>query len=229
MKKGLRKRILIQLSIFISILIIDLYVFRGYFSSSVIISPNEWNYEIDRSSKLSITKNNNKYLFNYNNNSLSPKYVLNYRSGKKLMKFNDTIFFYSLRKNLFPNYDTDYSNSFDCGTGLDLISINPFDSYKIEKTYQEIINECSYSDYFKKTEYFQKKFPKQFKHLKYHQIDSLIIKEKDFISNKDSVKVEYFIVMYSYLSKDRLRTVSNKINVSLKDLFESYIERTDKY
>ncbi|AFM04757.1 hypothetical protein Fleli_2387 [Bernardetia litoralis DSM 6794] len=222
-KKPIIKILTVQIIILIGLITIDLYVFRGYYTSKIIIQPNSWRNTQNYSCKLTIEqKNNNKYLFKFKNKSIIPSYFLNYRNEKYFQNINDTLFFTYIRKNLFPAYRFDYYNSFDCGTGLGLTSINPFESFEIEKTYNDIIEESYHQDLLKKTDFFHNKVKKSYEDLDYKEIDSLLKKESEIISITDSIEIEYYTIMYSFVSKEEKYTKSNKINVSLKDLLEKY-------
>jgi len=215
--------ILIQLLIVLTLITIDLYVFRGFYSSKVYIQYEEWNNDQIYSCELKIEKiSNDNYLFTFRNKSILPKYFLNYRNDKIRQKVTDTIFFNYLEKNLFPAYSFDYYRRFDCGTGVGLSSINPLESFRIEKSYEDIINESSSLNRIKNITFFNKRFID----LDYYEIDSLIVNENPLVSINDSIEIEYYINMNSFISKDVNYIVSNRINVSLKDILDQYKKRS---
>lgn len=227
LKKAIKRVLLIQFVAFISLVLIDLYIFKGFYTSKVIIHPEFWNEGENYSCEFNIRKKtDNKYLFTFKN-SISPKYFVNYRNEKHFQNVSDTLFFDYLGKNLFPAYSSNFSYSFGCGTGLGYTSINPFESHKVEKSYTEIIKECSSINLLKNSSYLSnKKYSKEyFFELNNTEIDSLIKYENQFVSVKDSIQVEYFIVMYSFISKNKMHIVSNRINVSVKDLLNEYCKQ----
>lgn len=225
-KRNVIARVLIiQLLVFIWLLSIDLYVFKGFYTSKVTIAPDVWGNSKSYSCKLKIEKKtDNKYLFTFTNNSIIPQYFINYRNGQHFQNVTDSLFFNYLDRNLFPAYHVGYSLNFDCGTGLGYTSINPLESYEIEKNYEDIIKECSTFDILKKTDFIYEKSKKKYLELKsnYLEIDSLIRDESQLVLATDSLEVEYYIMTYSFVSKNQMYTLSNRIKVSIKDLLEQY-------
>jgi len=212
-----------QLLIILSLIIIDLYVFRGFYTSKIHIKPDAWVNDQTHSCKFQIEKiANDKYLFTFKNNSILPKYFLNYRNEEYLQKITDTMFFDYSGKNLFPAYGFDYYYNFDCGTGLGLSSINPLETFKIEKNYKDIINEFCHFGTIMKTSFFNKRTEKPYTELSFEEIDSLIINGSELVSKTDSVQIEYYIKMNSSFSKNGIYSVSNKINIGLNDLLSQY-------
>lgn len=207
------------------LIVTDLYIFKGFYSSKIIIKPGHWEDDKNYSCELLIEKKtDNKYLFTFKNNSLIPKYILNYRNEEHFQNLPDTLFFNYLGRNLFPAYSFNYSNNFSCGTGLGLTSINPFEFHKIEVTYNDIIKDCSNIYTLKGTDFIYMKSKKQYLKLEsnYREIDSLIKDENQLILATDSIQVEYYMNIYSFVSKNKMHTVSNRINVSIKDLLDQY-------
>lgn len=228
-KKIIVRIIIIQFLIFIAIVLFDLYAFRGFFTSKIHINPDPWGSEQTYSCDFSIEKTKkNNYLFSFKNQSLFPKYFINYRWREYSQSITDSVFFRYDRKNLHPNFGFDYSYSFDCGTGLGLSSINPLESFTIEKSYLQIIEESSYMSLFRKSNFLYKNIKKKYIDLNHKQLDSIIRTDIKLISETDSIEIEYYIMMNSFLSKKDIYTTSNKIKVSLKDLLNKYIERQKK-
>ncbi len=217
--KKIIKIISIQFLLFFILILIDLYVFRGYYTSEIIINPNMWVDNQDYDCNLKIEKDNKNYIFRLTNKSICPKYFTNYRNDELFQKLGDTLPLLYLEKNLGDLYSEGYYPHFDCGTGLGLTSINPFDSFEIRKTYNDIINENSHN-LIKTIE-----LNKPIKSFSKKQIDSIINNEFKSISEKDSIDVEYYLPMISFVSKNSLYVVSNKINLSKKDLFIRYMKR----
>lgn len=222
----------IQFLVIFGLIISDLFVFKGYYTSKVIVQSEYKGNSEDYSCEFNIKKGiGDKYIFTFKNYSLFPKYFLNYRDDELFQNITDSIFFDYLGGNLFPAYATDYSLNFDCGTGLGLTSINPLESFEIEKTYKEIIEEFSTLDMLAKTTYLSERTPaeKPFYEFKNNEIDSFIKSESRHVLTTDSVQVEYYISMYSFVSKDKIYTVSNRINVSMIDLISEYLIRKNRY
>jgi len=222
---------LVQLSVIFFLIIIDLYLFRGYYTSRVIITsgydydPDDYTYGIY------IKKGkDDKYIIKFKNYSLFPRYLRNYRNDELIQHLTDTIFFNQLGGNLFPAYGTNYSYDFGCGTGLGLTGINPYESFKIEKSYKDIIKEFSSSEILANSMYLYESSPSResFNQIDYDEIDSLIESESQHVLATDSVKIEYYINMYSFVSRNPIRIISNRINVSVKDLIDEYMNKRNK-
>lgn len=226
-RNAAKRVLLIQFLVFLLLIIIDLYVFRGFYSSEIIINPNHPFITENNSCCFKIKKEtDDKYIFTFKNYSLFPKYLMNYRNEQYFQSVHSDLFFNYIDAIIFPAYGTDYNLNFDCGTGLGLSSINPFESFKVEMTYKEIIEDISWLDILSNSMYLEERysFEKPFYDLEYDEIDSLIVEVSQNVLITDSVQVEYFVPLYSFVSKDRINMESNKVTVSMKDILDEYMK-----
>lgn len=210
LKNPVIKTLMTQLFIFFGFILMDIYTFRGYYSSMVKIQTGLYDSKQKSTSVLRIRKtDDNIYHFHFKNNSILPIYLINYRNDHYIQNITDSSFFNYFHPTL-PQIQN-YQNRFDCGTGLGLTSINPLETFEIVKTYNEIIEEARF--------------------MLSNQIDNKTdLPQYDLIPNPqnletttvtaDSISIEYYIVLYSFVSKTEMQIISNQINISLTDLME---------
>jgi len=221
MKKVI-KIFIVQIAILFLFIFIDLFFFAGFYTSKVYIQSRGYECNAkDNSCRFTIEKKNNlTYELVFKNNSLAPKYFLNYRFEELQQNVTDTLFYSYLGRNVYPAYDFDYDIHFDCGTGVELSSINPLKNFVINKSYRQILKEFSNFYTIKNLDFLYESIP--YKKYKYEEIDSLIKFKSQFILVTDSIQLEYYVPMFSFISKNKKYSSSNLFKVSLKDLFDEY-------
>lgn len=219
----------VVIALFLVLILIDLYVFRGYFNVDIFrryFADYSERKEIQSDNlEFKIQKSDSSFLINFRNKSLKPYFVKTYR-WKVKFPVNDSIFFLHLRsKSYYPKLRDDYGDGMDCGTGIGYFSINPLESFEQEIGYYELIkNHLSY-DHRKKTQgdtindlFYDKPLIISKKDQLPYQIN------RDDLTEKDSLSLRLYIPVYNYNYNQLIYVKSNKIKVSYLDVIKNDIQ-----
>ena len=233
--KKIFKIVKVLFALFLVLILIDLYIFRGYlylgFFREYFTDYTE-RKEIESSNlEFKIQKSDSSFYINFNNKSLKPYFVKTYRWGPKF-PVNDSIFFLHLRsKSYYPKLQDDYGDGMDCGTGIGYFSINPLESFKQEISYSKLIkNHLSY-DHRKRTDGDTINDLFYDKPLMISKEDKLpyLINRND-LTEKDSLSLRLYIPVYNYNYSEMIYVKSNKIKVSYLDVIKNHIQvKKDEY
>lgn len=225
MKLNKLKKIITYLIIFSLIFVLfDLYILRGLTSAHFL-----YQKDIDsKKSEFTIEKKNKElYTFTFKNKSIIPSYFVNYRNGNIFTNDIEYIFFIDNRNRIMNTIGDikEIDLTFGCGNGLGHYSINPYEKFIKDYSYEDILNEISYPS---------KIFDKEGNDLLYG--DKLFSDKKNFILNensrinkKDSLDIQFYTGLYSMESYDFYPIKSNNIKIGYLDIIENYIERESKY
>jgi hypothetical protein len=226
--KKLFKIILSLVTICLILILIDLYLLRGYLTPnllSFIYTKNSKAKEIkNKDCNLFIKKEGDFYNLTFENKSYKPFLIWTYRNEKPLFKVNDSIFFQNLRyKSYFPQYKNDYHYGLDCGTGAGFFAINSYESFQIKKTYKELIKFI----YWRSVHQYNIEND-TIKDLIYNKPLLLTDRRKEFkiferndLTEKDSTEVQFYIPLFSFDHKKLSYIKSNKIRLSYKDIINN--------
>lgn len=123
----------------------------------------------------------------------------------------------------YPHFSTDFEYGFDCGTGVGMTAICPRESFRIEKTYKELLENYDYTyDHFKEEDslgiitndlYHQKPLIELVEH-------EFKILENASVKRQDSVDVRFYIPVFSPIKGDLYYIKSNTIKFSYFDIIE---------
>lgn len=218
--------IVLSLSIYF---LLDIYLTRGYFSQR--LYPERLNRKaIDGSSLIDFQINklrNGNYGFLIKNRKPSIFYFIAYRDGKVILSKDQVkIFNYGRVKIETPIYQSKENSGFDCGTGLGLITINPFEVFKKELNYDQLLEKISYRSQITRR-----------RDTSYHDLiydKPLILKERgswreinsrSSIEEVDSISVSFYMPIYSIIRGQELKIYSNSIMISYKDVINKLAEK----
>ncbi|MCD8401471.1 hypothetical protein LNJ05_12225 [Tenacibaculum finnmarkense genomovar ulcerans] len=200
-----------------------MYFLRGL-TSSYFIYERKVNIE---KTKFSIEKRENGiYTFTFKNNSITPKYFLFYREGEIFLNGMDTLFFYGNRARVIDKKNISKIDlMFGCGNGLGITSINPYEKFQKDYSYEDILNEISYlgmiSDYKNKDLLYGENL--------FSDEKELILNKKSMLNEIDSLEVQFYYGMYSVGENKQYPIKSNTIKIGYLDLIKNYIENELKY
>lgn len=208
---------------------LDLYIFRGIYSSRIPITYKNNEVYLNHNFDFSITKKNDSiYNFKFSNKAFSPKLILSYRYDW-IQNLSDSLFFSNyMFNNMYPNIkQQDYGFHFSCGTGVAPSSVNPYEKFNVEFSYREIIERCYYQ--INNTYNCDILNLVNIKELDYLKFDSLVFTEKFRFKEKDSVKLEFYFPLFGLYTPERSYITSNKISIASNDLLEVYIKQRKEY
>lgn len=205
--------------------LLDLYIFRGFYSSKTPINYKNNEVYLNHNFEFLISKKNDSiYNFKFSNKAFPPKLIVSYRYDW-IQNLSDSLFFSNyMFDNIYPNINKqDYDFHFSCGTGVVPSSINPFEKFNTEFSYREIVERCYYQimntyncdilDIVKNRK------------LNYSKFDSLVFTEKFRFKEKDSVKLEFYFPLFGLYTSERSYISSNKISIASNDLLTAYIKK----
>jgi hypothetical protein len=236
--KKIRRFLIIILSIGLivfGLVFIDLVVTRGLGFAAVIDYDGRHFVDVpdqDPNVIYEITPlANGRYNFRFENNAFTPKFLTVYRNDDVRYELNDTVFFsYASRPQLFFE-DTVIASvgSWGCGTGLGPVTVNPFEVFEIEYTYEELLA----SSFWELRGCFYGEAPSD---LIYHQrflkdSNDLWIKidpETSVIPKTDSIAVNYNFYLRSVVDNERYMVSSNTIQLNYLDLLNVMIYRENE-
>ncbi len=146
-------------------------------------------------------------------------------------KVNDSVFINHLRyKSNFPKYLNKYEYGLDCGTGAGTFTVNPFESFKIKKSYNELINFINWRYHHQNNSTRD-----TIKDLIYNKPLLLIDRDKNFkifkrndLTNKDSTEIELYIPLFNTDHTNLFYVKSNKVKLSYKDIINNLTESEKK-
>lgn len=202
---------------------IDLYAFRGYYSSNVLalfsdksdsIGVADFDYKIT-------PLGNDFFKFKIKNKSLLPAYVLTYRYDQLLYQLDDTkAIQLGLRsKILSPERLGDASYGFDCGTGLGMVSINPYENFEDTISYEQLLQ--SYNLINQLSTVIKDTVFDPFHHqvLFYWDENKTMIWNQDMERlNTDSIELQFFLPTHSITDGKQLNAYSNVLKISYIDI-----------
>ncbi len=213
--------------------IIDLYVFRGYFSTPLFdASFNNYTFESkeikNTDCEFTIEKNKNLYILTFENNSFKPFLIWTYRWDTPFFKINDTTFFQHTRlKANFPKYKNSYKYGLDCGSDAGDFSINPYEKFSVKFNNQEILNLAywgAYHQYNEKNDTIMDLiYNKPLIHINGRKNTFKLFKRND-ISKKDSIAMQLYFPLFSYNNKELFYVKSNYIKLSYKDIINKLVK-----
>jgi hypothetical protein len=125
------------------------------------------------------------------NNSPIPKILFGHRLYSSLKLTKKDLFILASRKEMiFNEVMIKDSYSFDCGTGLELMILNPYQKFEQVISYKDLLERVGY------------------------------IKNKELLSSylKDSIKIRFFLPAHSIVNGLQTNSYSNSISISTKDL-----------
>jgi hypothetical protein len=234
---------LVYLSIFIlGVLIIEMYVFRGYFISGLVDDMNKGVYKLksiqanDPDTLLnyhySVEWTNDSTLsFNVRNNGFGCQYFTHYRyDGRGYGLFDGgfkeevTSILPYLYKLSSPLKNEEKTLQFDCGTGLGQTTFCPFHSVTTSVEITELLgfnpNPWDFTNF--KSDYFHDIFyDEKICSLVFNQSETILNWNTDYICNeKDSVELQFHLPLHSVYDKKERKIYSNSIKVAYCDLLE---------
>ncbi|MEE4000308.1 hypothetical protein V1T75_08155 [Tenacibaculum sp. FZY0031] len=231
--KKLIKFALTILSFLIIFILVDLYVFRGYFSDLYLGPFYENNLKteeiISNDLELKIIKQKNIYEINFKNKTLKPYFIWTYR-WNVYFPVNDSIFSFHYRFNAnFPEHKDEFDYSVSCSTGLNTFTINPLESFQNKLNYKQIVN-LVYWPY-----YHHQKIKNDTimdlihgKPLLFNNDKVMKIFERNDISKRDSINLKFYLPVFNYNNQNLIYVKSNNIKIAYKDIVENLI-KSEKY
>lgn len=235
--KKLKKFALLILSLLIISLIVDIFIFRGYFLADYTGSKKTYGDYSNKVSKISYSVKklgNSNYYLTLDNNSFSPIYIWSYRNEELIQKFNDSILFqYASRYKIkFPLKETEYHYGFDCGTGVGMTAIRPFESFSLEVNYNYLLdffdirydhyNEINLKDSVINDLFYNKP-------LFLEDNGKFLFVKNIAIGKKDSVKVNFYLPTFTFFRGEIIYAKSNEVKFSYLDLLNKIKERDSLY
>ncbi|MGB1041781.1 MAG: hypothetical protein ACPGU6_00165 [Tenacibaculum sp.] len=209
----------------------DLYIIRGYITPNILYSLN---FDYSRNGlettneycNLTITKEDDSFNIQFKNNSYKPFLVWTYR-WDSYFKVNDSVFIDHLRyKSYFPKHTNKYEYGLDCGTGAGTFTVNPFETFKIKKTYKELVNFI----YWENVHQYNS-INDTINDLIYNKPLLLVDRDKEFkifkrndLTDKDSTEIELYLPLFTIDHKTLFYVKSNKIKISYKDIINNLIK-----
>jgi len=233
MSRAIKISLIVGLILYI-LLYLDLKLTRGYFLSKIAASPRIGQLSEDKKTAMIYTiqkKADGTIISYFKNNSLTPKFIISYRFDDIFQKVNHDFFLdKAARKNISSSRKTKETGyGFDCGTGLGSTSINPLESFYIERDYQDFLESFDLSrnlaerrggammyDLLRLRPLFETKN------------NELIWLNEGNISPKDSIDVKFYIPVYSIFSGKQTNVYSNVIKVSYFDLLNEAKKRYEE-
>ena len=242
MKKVIK--ILIIFSVFIFILyLFDLYATRSYFLA------NEFReYPTYRSIKnenldviFHIKKTNTDSIeLIFKNNSIKPLYFTHYRHGENLTQS----IFYPLGKQTFfnnsrvfiPEFDKPIEQNyigFECGTGLGVSSIKPYESFKKEvklSDFYEMIELLNTLTLSEDNSLIERKHHQSIGYFKSFELNNVKFEwnKEILLSHSDSINFQLYTPIHSLFSKSQTIVYSNIIKVPYLEIIESKIKKSEE-
>ena len=226
--KKIRRLLLVLLTvglIFLGIIFIDLKVTRGYFLSAVLSHQNFSGIDVpEKDSNLVYeitTAADGEYNFRFENNAFTPKFFPVFRYDSIRYGLNDQTFFsYASNSELFYR-DTviGFSGGYGCGQGLGPATINPFEVFEMNFTYQEVIEKSFYALQFIAVgdsmvdPIYKQRLPMDSNNL-WIEIDP----HSSVIPITDSIAVQFYINLESVTKNERYAVKANSIQVGYLDL-----------
>ncbi|MFY7672281.1 hypothetical protein ACOSP6_14445 [Tenacibaculum sp. MEBiC06402] len=217
------------LALFLVLILIDLYIFRGYlyidFFRGYFTDYTERKEIQSDNLEFKIRKSDSSFHINFTNKSLKPYFVKTYR-WKVKFPVNDSIFFLHLRtKSNYPKLQDDYGDGMDCGTGIGYFSINPLESFKQDISYSKLIkNHLSYA-HRKRTDEDTINDLFYDKPLIISKEDKLpFLIDRNDLTEEDSLSLRLYIPVYNYNYSQLIYVKSNKIKVSYLDVIKNDIQ-----
>ncbi|CAM1362678.1 hypothetical protein [Tenacibaculum xiamenense] len=238
MKKTFKKAIIPIILVTLSPFLVDLYVFRGYFSTDIVYIlsyPHEKELiEVENNNlSIEIDKSNDDFILTFKNNSIKPYLTLTYRWN---------IIFDIDNEKFLQHYRTKYNSKFikekynysvSCGTGLSTFSINPYESFQSKISYRDFlkdfgINYCHYKTTKNDTimDVIHNK-PLLFLDDKNDQFK--VFNRAD-LTLKDSIEVQLYLPVFSYDYKEVTYVKSNYIKLPYLNIIDNLItEKSESY
>jgi len=227
--KYFKQIIMIFALIIFVFLLLDVFLFRGFFilHRSFFRCNVKYEYKVNELP-------NKKYSFEFKNKSLSPFYIWTYRNNDLYQEFSDSTFFnyatrfkITLPLELMSSENTmdeikSYYYGVDCGTGLGGTVIKPFEKFETTLNYDELLEICSWNiriwngkDGVPTDLIYNEEI--------YSNIDKNILKNNLRVSTTDSLEFEFYVPVFCVLTEKRFyATCSSKIKISYLDLLKRY-------
>jgi hypothetical protein len=224
----LLERGIIFIIVIVTVIIADFKFTRGYYTTELdyLINGNK-SVEESKIKSLIYTirkSQNNTYKFEFTNNSLIPRFFMNYRNDTIFQIMSSSFFFNHANriKVNSPNYDFDYSFWGDCQTGIGFTSINSFEKFEKEISYDELLKELG------QRSFVIEMITNDYKDVIYGEdifsnIDNLILNKNLKVQETDSLNIQLYLPVISLENKLAYIT-SNNINVGYLDLIKQYVE-----
>lgn len=205
MKKAIKLFGISSITILIASIIVDLHVFRGYFSLPYLYPQTYEEYDGDIEYRIDINQNGTLNL-SFKNNSPTYVPVILYRWAV-MFDLTDTMLFHYAGRHRFLKDEHvifDSGGGFDCGTDLYAALIKPYESFSLKHQNLEQFLSTSELGHF-----------------------IVSIKEQGIdISPSETVTCQLYLPIFSF-GAEKTRIYSNKFEIPTKyvlEEYESYIE-----
>ncbi len=238
--KSLFKTISLLAFILLCLVFADLKLTRGYFFKYFVAMPQMGEFADDFEGGFEYTikkKANGNFDFRLQNKSIFPVNLILYRndSPNRYNHFfytleDSTLFDYARRAKLnYPINVKEQGYGFGCGSGLGTATLNPFEGFDLELSYQELLGRYNLvGDLTLRVTRNDSTFFLDFVHLRpiishSKPYNYSLIKDTK-ITQKDSVDVEFYLPVYSIFTGKQFNVYSNSIKLSYLDMLKSEID-----
>ncbi|MEZ4886339.1 MAG: hypothetical protein R3E32_16505 [Chitinophagales bacterium] len=210
----------------------DLQFTRGYFLKYVTAMPQmgEITEDILGSFEYHIQKKENgNFDCTIRNNSIFPVNLIVYRNEAFFYNIEDSTLFdvgYATRVRLnLPHGIVEENSGFDCGTGIGLATINPFEKFQQEDIFETLAN-----DHFIQSSLLEPIIngdsllaipPLIFDKTKSNFVFTGT--DKRNVNYKDSLELKFYLPIYSIFTGKQFNLYSNCIKLSYLDLIERIV------
>lgn len=208
---------------------IDLKITRGFYFAQMMGLENRQSVELPSENSncvYEITATaNGTYHFRFANNSITPKYFTAYRNSDIKYELDDTLFFaYAKKPEISMNESIiGDSDGWTCGTGLGFVSINPFDSFEMNYTYDDLINStANFLDFWGGIDMLDGVV---YDYSALQDTNGFIVLDPilNHLSNSDTVEVRYHLEVTSVTGSSEFKVESNPIKLSYLDLIKRWV------
>lgn len=191
---------IVFLGFLLSIFLIDIILFRGFYSVKYFASTDRTKKDIEIEIEYSIKKVNNNWELTFSNNSVNFYYFLMYRNDKEFITLPDSFYFKENRFKLISDsliYECE--SDFMCGTGLGPFLIFPKEKRKfITKNLADLVPYDHYP-------YF-----------------------KDKVIDLDSLRISFFVPVYSLTSGSPQKVFSNEIVLGKENFVKTIVNKIER-
>lgn len=212
----------------------DLYFTRGFFLNYLVASPQMGELTNDFEGEFEYTihkKANGNFGFRLQNKSIFPFNLILYRYGSPNIYNHyfyslpdSTLFDYATRAKLnYPINVKKQGYGFDCGTGIGVATLNPFEEFDLEMSQDELLEHIDlFQDLTLTLHRNDSTFLVDFIYLEpivvqSNQEEYSLVRDSK-ITEKDSVDVEFYLPVYSIFTGKQFDIYSNCIRFSYLDM-----------
>ena len=219
------------LILFFFIITADLFIFRGYFSnlfvSPYLNSKKSFKQVELKYLKLNIQKKAKNYIINFKNTSLNTFFVWTFRNDKVFFSVNDSVLRYQYRLIIDVAKDKNtYEYVLDCGTGAGSFTINPFENFTSTISHKQILNPYYWGAYHQNNitgDTINDLINNKPLLLINNRKNTFKIFDRPDITNKDSIKVQLYLPVFSYDYNNLTYVKSNFFKLSYKEIINQVI------